>query len=250
MAESGVRRLVVAWLVCFLVVARAQSAPGSLQPATAQPPATALAQRHPRTTPTATPTPPKVAIVPFVGEDIDPKKLSEATKRFQSRLSSTDSFWIAPSRKVDELLGQPGYKDSSACQTGDCSLEVGRQLGAESVFTGVVSQEVETWRLEVSRTDVQSGKILFDHVIEIYGSFDDLVSQGCPRMALIACGREPSDNNYTVLEGAGGGHAWPWIVGGIAVAAGGATAAVLFLTSGGSTPSTPGSAPDRLIVKW
>ena len=241
--------MVVVWLVCFLVPAKGQDVkaatvhPGSsAQPASAPP-----AMRSPKS---AHPSPTRVAIIPFSGEDIDPKKLSEATKRFQGKLSSTDSFWIAPARKVEELLREPGYKDSSDCQTGDCALEIGRQLGAESVFTGVVSQEVETWRLEVDRTDVQSGKIVFDHVIEIYGSFDDLVSQGCPRMALIASGRESSDNNYTVLEGTAGGHAWPWVVGGLAVAAGGATAVVLFLANRGSTPATAAPTPDRLIVKW
>ncbi len=193
---------------------------------------------------------PTVAVLPFTGEDIDPGKLSEATRNFQSQLSSTDSFRIAPRHQVDALVRDSLSADSAACDNNDCSVRIGRMLGVQSVFTGIVSQEVETWRLEVSRTDVQSGKTTFDHLIEIYGSFDDLAGRGCYRMARMASGRESSENNYTVLDGGGGGHVWPWIVGGIALAAGGATAAVLLLTHDGSTPPIQAASPDRLIVKW
>jgi hypothetical protein len=246
---SSVRRMLVVAIACLPASSMALNASvDSLRRGIdAKPPVTAPVSKAAKSGSSGHP---RVAVIPFSGEDIAPEKLAEATKRFESRLSSTDSFWIAPDRKVGELLRQRHAADSADCQTGDCSLEIARQLGAESIFTGVVSQEVETWRLEVVRTDVESGKVVFDHLIEIYGSFADLVSQGCPRMALLACGRESSDNNYTVLEGTGGGHTWPWILGGIAVAAGGATAAVLLLQDKGSTTSNPAPAADQLIVKW
>jgi len=193
---------------------------------------------------------PAVAVLPFTGEDIDPDKLSEATRNFQSQLASTDSFRITPRRQVDRLVQDSSSVDSAACDNNDCSLRIGRMLDVQSVFTGVVSQEVETWRLEVTRTEVQGGKTTFDHLIEMYGSFDDLAGRGCYRMARMASGRESSDNNYTVLDGGGGGHVWPWVAGGIALAAGGATAAVLFLTQNGTNPPSPAASPDRLIVKW
>jgi hypothetical protein len=245
------RRLSVAWILASVASAKGQEASAdSLSIRKGMGPQLPIASAA-RSMPKAPPAgPPKVAVLPFVGEDIDADKLSELTARFQSELASTDSFRITPKREVDAGLRASLSKDSSACGDNDCSLEIGRRLGVQSVFTGVVSQEVETWRLEVSRTDVQSGKTTFDHLIEIYGTFGDLAGRGCYRMARIASGRESSENNYTVLDGGGGGNVWPWVVGGIAVAAGGATAAVLFLANGGSTPTTTTPSPDRLIVKW
>jgi len=194
--------------------------------------------------------PPAVAVLPFTGEDIDPDKLAEATRHFQSQLASTDSFRLIPERQVEALVRDSLSRDSAACDNNDCSLRIGKMLGVQSVFTGIVSQEVETWRLEVSRTDVQSGKTTFDHLIEMYGSFDDLAGRGCYRMARMASGRESTEDNYTVLDGGGGGHVWPWVTGGIVLAAGGAAAAVLLLTHDGSNSTSPATTPDRLIVKW
>ena len=248
MGWTLVRRLTVAWLLASTACARAQDTSTDTLVRKGTRTQTPLAARSMPKAPPAGP--PKVAVLPFVGEDIDADKLSELTARFQSELASTDSFRITPKREVEAGLRASLSKDSSACGDNDCSLEIGRRLGVQSVFTGVVSQEVETWRLEVSRTDVQSGKTTFDHLIEIYGTFGDLAGRGCYRMARIASGRESSENNYTVLDGGGGGNVWPWVVGGIAVAAGGATAAVLFLANGGSTPTTTTPSPDRLIVKW
>ena len=248
MGWTLVRRLTVAWLLASAACARAQdTSPDTLIRKGTRTQTPLAARSMPKAAPSG---PPPVAILPFVGEDIDPENLSEATRRFQSELASTDSFRITPKREVEAGLRASLSKDSSACGDNDCSLEIGRRLGVQSVFTGVVSQEVETWRLEVSRTDVQSGKTTFDHLIEIYGTFGDLAGRGCYRMSRIASGLESSENNYTVLDGGGGGNVWPWVVGGIAVAAGGATAAVLFLANGGSTPTTTTPSPDRLIVKW
>jgi hypothetical protein len=230
---SILRRLAVAWFVSALPAAGAKSPPVDASRAGV-----------------ASPGRPWVAILPFVGEDVDPEKLAQATNRFRSQLAATDSFRVVPASEVDDLLKWQRSKDSSACENNDCSLETGRQVGAREVFAGTVSQGVETWRLEVTGTNVESGQTVFDHLIEMYGSFDDLAGRGCYRMARMASGRESSDNNYTVLDGGGGGHVWPWVVGGVAVAAGGAAAAVLLLEKGASTPASTASSPDRLIVKW
>jgi hypothetical protein len=190
--------------------------------------------------------------MPFTGYDIGSRRLASVTESFQDELASTDSFEIVGRRKIAKLLKEPRYQDTGACGAMDCSVEIGKRLGVEGVFTGIVSKEAESWRLEVKLTDLETGRTEFRHLIEIYGSYGDILGDGCARMAKIASGRETPENDYTVLE-IGHGRVWPWIAGGI-VAVGGAAAGVLLFARNSTAPNSAapsnGTPPDQLIVKW
>jgi len=180
---------------------------------------------------------PTVAVLSFTGEGIDEKDLVTVTNRFENELLATDSFKIVERRDIDKILREQGFQESGACDNSECSVEVGKLLSAEGIYTGEVAHIGKTWTLSVKMTDVGSGQTVFSHVLDINGSLEDVLRGGCPEMALIASGRKKPENSHTVLV-AQGGSVVPWVVGGVIVA-GGATTAAILLLRGSPSSSNP-----------
>jgi hypothetical protein len=180
---------------------------------------------------------PNVAILSFTGEGIEAKDLGTVTNRFENELLATDSFKIVERRNIDKILREQGFQQSGACDNSECSVEVGKLLSVDGIYTGEVAKIGKAWTLSVKRTDVGTGQTTFSHVLDISGSLEDVLRGGCPEMAMIASGRKKPTNNRTVLVPEGRGI-WPWILGGTVVAGGAATAAVLLLQDN-SSKSTP-----------
>ena len=190
-----------------------------------------------------------VAILAFTGDGIAAKDLSAITSRFETELLATDSFQVVERRNIDKILREQGFQQSGACDNSECSVEIGKLLSVQGIFTGEVSKVGKTWSLSVKRTDVGSGETQFSHVLDIQGSLEDVLRGGCPEMALIASGRKKSENNHTVLVAQSSGSIWPWIAGGVVVV-GGATAAILFLTKSSGSSQQTNSTPDQVVVGW
>jgi hypothetical protein len=188
-----------------------------------------------------------VAVLSFTGEGIAAADLAAVTGRFETELLATDSFQIVERRNIDRILREQGFQQSGACDNSECSVEIGKLLSVQGIFTGEVSKVGKTWSLSVKRTDVGSGQTLFSHVLDIQGSLEDVLRGGCPEMALIASGRKKSENDHTILVAQGGTSVWPWIAGGVLLA-GGATTAILLLSQ---DKSSPASVPSRNVgVTW
>jgi len=188
---------------------------------------------------------PNVAILSFTGEGIDAKDLATVTNRFENELLATDSFRIVERRNIDKILREQGFQQSGACDNSECSVEVGKLLSVEGIYTGEVARIGKSWTLSVKSTDVGTGQTVFSHVLDIQGSLEDVLRGGCPEIALIASGRKKAENNRTVLV-AQGRSILPWVVGGTLVA-GGATAATLILLRS----SQPNSTPTRNVsITW
>lgn len=194
----------------------------------------------------------KVAILPFTGDEIGAGMLNSVTKRFQSELEDTRSYEIVKRRKLNKFLASRD-PEAGPCQTNECFQELANQFGVQAVFTGVVSKGSETWRLQVKQTEISTGQTTFNHLVEVFGSNNGSLSYNCEEMAKIASGLKIPESNYTVLDRSGR-SVWPWVVGGVLVAGGATTAAVLLMNDDGSPgPTKPGptsSTPDQLIVTW
>ncbi|MEN9353609.1 MAG: hypothetical protein RL318_934 [Fibrobacterota bacterium] len=193
-----------------------------------------------------------VAVMSFTGDGVSPKDLAAVTNRFESELLASDSFKIVERRNIDGILKEQGFQQSGACNTSECSVEIGQLLSVQSIFTGDLSKVGKVWSLSVKRTDVGNGQTMFSHVLDIQGSLEDVLRGGCPEIAQIASGRKKPSDSRTVLVAKGGGSLWPWMAGG-AVLVGGGVAAVVLLTQdkpAATQPTPTTSAPDQLIVRW
>jgi hypothetical protein len=184
---------------------------------------------------------PPVAVLAFTGDGMTEKDLSAITSRFETELLSTDSFQIVERRNIDKILREQGFQQSGACDNNECSVEIGKLLSVQGIFTGEVAKIGKTWSLSVKRTDVGSGGTTFSHVLDIQGSLEDVLRGGCPEMALIASGRKKPDDRHTVLVAKDNGVAWRWVVGGAVVAGLGATAVVLLNSSSSGSSKTSGT---------
>lgn len=191
-----------------------------------------------------------VAILAFGGQGIDAKDLATVTGRFESELLATDSFQIVERRNVDKILQEQGFQQSGACSNSECSVEIGQLLAVRWIVTGELARIGKTWSLSVKRTDVGTGRTVFSHVLDIQGSLEDVLRGGCPEMAKIASGSKKPSQQHTVLVAKSNGSVWPWIAGGVVLAGGAATAAILLAREDESSPNPGAASPDQLIVRW
>lgn len=191
---------------------------------------------------------PTVAILSFTGAGTSDKDLAAATSRFETELQGTDSFSIVERRNIDRILGEQGFQQSGACDTTGCSVEIGRLLSVQRIFTGELVRNGKVWSLTVKETDVSTGQTGFSHVLDIEGGIEEVLRGGCPEMALIASGRKKPENDHTVLV-AKGGSLWPWLLGGAAVVGGGAIAVALIMDSQNSSDAPGASATSKTTVE-
>lgn len=191
---------------------------------------------------------PTVAILSFTGAGTSDKDLAAATSRFETELQGTDSFSIVERRNIDRILGEQGFQQSGACDTTGCSVEIGRLLSVQRIFTGELVRNGKVWSLTVKETDVSTGQTGFSHVLDIEGGIEEVLRGGCPEMALIASGRKKPENDHTVLV-AKGGSLWPWLLGGAAVVGGGAIAVALIMDSQNSSDTPGASATSKTTVE-
>lgn len=188
---------------------------------------------------------PNVAVLSFTGDGIQARDLAAVTNRFEIELLASDSFKIIERRNIDRILREQGFQQSGACDNSECSVELGKLLSVDGIYTGEVGKVGKTWTLSVKRTDVGTGQTIFSHVMDIDGGLEDVLRGGCPEMALIASGRKKPQNSRTVLVPQGSAI-WPWIAGGT-LAVGAATAATILWIQNGSSNSTP---TRNVAVTW
>ncbi len=168
-----------------------------------------------------------VAVLDFDGAEgqFTKEELATLTTRFETELMKTDSFQVLERRNISNILQEQGFQGSGACNTSECQVEMGQMLGVERIINGSVGKAGKIISINLKMVNVGSGANVMSHALDIKGDMGTVMRGGCFEMAQIFSGKKKPTNDHTVL--AAEKPVWPWIVGGTAVVAGGAVAAII-----------------------
>jgi|GEM_PF-6055030 len=193
---------------------------------------------------------PNVAVLSFTGSDVESEVLARASSRFERMLSRTDAFDVMPRRELDGILRKKGFRVTGVCEDTRCMVDMGRLLGADGVVAGDLSRRGDGWVFTILYIEVSTGRVAFNHVMDIDGGLGNVLDRGCREMVALLDGERKPQSNRTFIAARGIRH-WPWIVGGVAAAGALATAAVLLLGDDESSSDGERTTPsDQMIVRW
>ena len=181
-----------------------------------------------------------VAVLDITGSmrDFTREDLLAITSRFETELMKTQKVQVLERRNMDLILQEQGFQQSGVCNSSECQVQVGQLLGVDRIITGSINKVDKLYTLNLKMVDVESGKNIISHAIDIRGSMEDVMCGGCYEMAQIFSGLKKPENDHTVLT-AEKTSLWPWIVGGLGVVAiGGGTYIVLNQKKGTETTRT------------
>lgn len=165
---------------------------------------------------------PNAAVIPFCGnEGITDRQAAVLSERFQTELMGNDKFTMLDRQQMDRILQEQGFQQSGACDTEDCTVQMGKLLGVDKMFAGCASQVAGVITLNARMIDVETGRIEAQYAVDTQGGLDKALTTSTKELADRFSGTEVHRSRGNVL--------W-WIAGGI-LAAGGIAATVILSTS-------------------
>lgn len=187
-----------------------------------------------------------VAVLDITGssQDFKADDLIAIASRFETELTKTGKVLVLERRNMDLILQEQGFQQSGACNSSECQVQMGELLGVDRIINGSISKVDKLYTLNLKMIDVESGKNILSHAIDIRGSMEDVLRGGCYELAQIFSGLKQPTNDHTVLT-AEKRSLWPWIVGGVGIAAIGG-GVILFLNSNKNTSNEK----SRTIDNW
>jgi hypothetical protein len=102
--------------------------------------------------------------------------LREAVARNETyaAIAPRPSFAVVTGSRIEQALGDAS--EARRCRTTECTIEIGRAVGADRVITGEVTKlSVLIWFVTARVTDVQTGRVLRQDEFEVKGVITDLM---------------------------------------------------------------------------
>jgi len=124
-----------------------------------------------------------VALLRFESVGASDIEISAATDRMQEELLATRRFVIMDRAQVDSVLKEQALQPSG-CVGNDCTVKVGKVLGARRVVSGKVTRLGDSqWLVSASIVDVESGQTEHATSIQFEGAYIVLLRDGMPILA-------------------------------------------------------------------
>lgn len=190
---------------------------------------------------------PQVAVLPFEAGSMQPTEVRIIEDALATEILSSGKARVMERAQMDKILGEQGFQNSGTCDQNECAVKMGQLLGIDKIVVGSMGKLGETWVLSSRLVDVASGEVIASSTRKKEGAIDDIISTTVP------------DLRQDLFGGKGRSRKglWIWGTAGVAVVAGGATAAYLLLADDGAganaspTPDAPDNkASDDVLVKW
>jgi hypothetical protein len=177
-----------------------------------------------------------VAVLDISGsfKDFSREDLSAVASRFETELAKTAQVNVLERRKMDLILQEQDFQQSTECKSSECQVKAGQLLGVDRIITGTLSKVDKLYTLNLKMIQVESGVIVLSYALDIHGDMEALFRGGCFEMAQIFSGLKKPANNHGVLTMEKPSK-WPWIVGGLGVLAIGGGVYLFFNQAGEKT---------------
>lgn len=185
-----------------------------------------------------------IAVTPLQAKGVSESDASVLTESLSDELLQSGSVRVMERSQMDKILTEQGFQQA-ACDTSECALQMGRLLGIERILVGTVGKVGGTYSVSVRMVDVTTGEVLSSSRRNAKGAIDDVLVTLMPQLARDLAQKSQSESegptNASVKEEGSSNALW-WTLGGVAVAGGVATAALLLMPGDDPSP-TPNPLP-------
>ncbi|HKJ00541.1 MAG TPA: DUF2380 domain-containing protein [bacterium] len=180
-ALADLRRL--SWLLCVLVLALGTGA------------ASVAAQTV--AAPAAQPTKEQLAVLDFDAIGATREQGAVLTNQLRSELLKTGRFTMVNRAQLNKILEELALQQQ-LCTQKECAVQVGKLLGVRQIVTGTVTKVTDTlWQVSATLTNVETGEILRQEVVNHAGDFGSLFLSGMANVA-----RKLSVSSDEIIAGA------------------------------------------------
>lgn len=105
------------------------------------------------------------------------------TNQLRSELLKTGRWTMINRAELDKIMSEQALQQQ-VCTEPACAVRVGRLLGVRKIVTGQVTKVTDTlWQLSVALTDVETGEIKRQEVVNHAGDFSSLFLSGMANLA-------------------------------------------------------------------
>ena len=122
---------------------------------------------------------PNVAVLDLRGDKSSTtEQLQAISSRFQAELLKQDVFQILDRSRITDILSEQGFQQTGACTSAECQVQVGRLLGVEMVVSGNIVRFENTYAIELTLIDVETGRVVLQVSAEVTGDLLAVMKQG------------------------------------------------------------------------
>lgn len=149
------------------------------------------------------------AVLDFaVVQGMSPNEGVLLSEKFRSSCSRTRKFIFLTRTEMEEIAKEQHFSLTDLCDQENCAVKVGKQLTAAKIIFGRMGKVGQTYTVNAKILDVTTGTINTEVDRQYRGEIDGLFKV-FDEMALDLMGIKPKPK-------------WPWILGGVVIAGGGA----------------------------
>jgi len=154
------------------------------------------------------------------------------TSKFRSSLAKTKVYDVLERSDMESLLKEQDMSLSDMCDNTDCAVQVGKMLVAKKMVIGEIGKISETYSITVRIIDVSSGKLDYSESEDFKGATEGLLPV-FDRLAQKLTGTYKAPKN------------WLYIIGGVALAGGGAAVVLALGGKKGASTASVGNPPTQ-----
>lgn len=149
------------------------------------------------------------AVLDFtVVQGISPNEGALLSDKFRSSCGKTRRFIFLSRTEMEEIAKEQNFSLTDMCDQENCAVKLGKQLAATKIIYGKMGKVGQTYTVNAKILDVSTGEINNEVDRQYQGPIDGLFSV-FDEVALDLMGMKPKPK-------------WPWILGGVVIAGGGA----------------------------
>lgn len=124
-----------------------------------------------------------IAIPDLTPQGLNASEAAIISDRLRGEVVQKGNYRVMERSLMDEILKEQGFQSSGACDTGACSVEMGRLLGVDEMLVGSVGKLGNTYTLETRLISVESGQVLASFSESSRNDIDEFLQISVPQLA-------------------------------------------------------------------
>lgn len=121
-----------------------------------------------------------IAVMDFIGNNVSQTNASIVADILRTELARTEVFNVVDKNKMKSMLTEHEFQ-AGECVEQKCAIEIGKLLNAQQIVIGSLLRVAEKYYISVTLIDVNTGKVIAYHDIEVSSS--KKLKQGCRILA-------------------------------------------------------------------
>ncbi|MDD5686658.1 MAG: PorV/PorQ family protein [Elusimicrobia bacterium] len=101
-----------------------------------------------------------LAITSFEGKNMSSADADIVSDFLRTDLVKTEVFNVVDRGNMEKILAEAAFQQTG-CTTSECAVQIGKILNVQKVVTGTLSKLIGVYYVNISMTDVETGKIIY-----------------------------------------------------------------------------------------